>query len=229
VTTTNTLVTSAGTNDFAVGYDPASNRTIVQCYAGSISVQPAGSPISITLEARRQVTVTGHLAGPVTVLTSYLFAPSISKPAPGVVPPQPQPCTPSPAGESNNIADVLTVCSGQAVSGRVSDGDRDDVYQLRGEAGQQVTVVLAGTGGDADLYIFAPGAGDVTTDPSATRSVTVGNDEFVQFVLPASGDWYIDVYADAGTTDYTMTATLSSPGTAAQATAEATANVHSSQ
>jgi hypothetical protein len=216
VITTNTLVTSAGTNDFAVGYDPASNTSIVQNYAGSVSVQAVGSPISITLAAWHQITVTGSILGSVTKMTSYAYLPSVSNPEPPVAPPPP--CTPGPIGESNNIADAITICNGQTVSGQVSEADLDDVYQILGTAGQQVTVNLEGTGGNANLYIFAPGADDVTTDPATSSSATSDSNEFIQFVLPESGFWYIDVFEAAGTTEYTLTATLSSAAMATQTT-----------
>ena len=75
--------------------------------------------------------------------------------------PKPSSCTPDPAGESDNINDALTVCSGQTVSGQVSDDDWDDVYKILTVANQQLTLSMNGSGGDADLYLFPPGTSNV--------------------------------------------------------------------
>jgi hypothetical protein len=134
-------------------------------------------------------------------------------------------CTPGPAGESNNVADAITICSGQSVTGRVSSDDRDDVYRIFGEEGQQILLALQGTGGDADLYLYAPNISDINADAYHTRSVAEGNTEFIQITLPTPGYWIVDVYAYSGTTDYTLTATLLAPGSAAQAPVDAASGV----
>ncbi len=123
----------------------------------------------------------------------------------------PTDCIPDPPGESDNIADALTVCSGQTVSGQVDDLDFDDVFKISVEPGQQLTVSMDGSGGDADLYLYPPGATDVMTDIPYAASISLGHSESIQVTIPAGGYWYVDVYSFSGTTDYVVTISLSSP------------------
>lgn len=120
-------------------------------------------------------------------------------------------CLPDPPGDSDNIDDALIVCSGQTVPGQVGDDDWDDVYQVRAVANQQLTVSLNGTGGDADLYLYAPDATDIYSDDYADSSTNIGNDELIEGTVPEEGYWYIDVNSFEGTTDYQLTVTLSGP------------------
>lgn len=69
--------------------------------------------------------------------------------------------------------------------------------------------MLHGTGGDADLYLFAPGTTNVTSDPWAAHSMQEGNDELIQGALLIGGDWFVDVYAFSGATEYSLVVTLS--------------------
>jgi secreted trypsin-like serine protease len=127
-------------------------------------------------------------------------------------------CTPSPPGESNNVLDALTVCSGQTVYGQVNDSDLDDVYKISAAANQILTLSMSGTGiggsGDADLYLYPPGTVNVITDPFYARSIGYGNNEFIQVTLPQNGLWYIDIYdftnGDGGT-NYALSINLSGP------------------
>jgi hypothetical protein len=129
-------------------------------------------------------------------------------------------CVPSAPGESDNIADALTMCSGQTVSGQVNDYDKDDVYKILAVANQTLTISMNGTGvggpGDADLYLFPPGTSDVRYDLWSAYSRSSGNSEFIQYTVPVGGYWYIDVYdyRYSGGTNYNLTATLSGPGAA---------------
>lgn len=125
-------------------------------------------------------------------------------------------CTPDPPGESDNIDDALTVCSGQTVSGRVSspDWDDDDVYKIWAVASQQLTISMYGSGGDADLYLFPPGSTDVYTDEAVDWSDGWDNDEYIHYTTTEWGFWYIDVFSAEGTTNYNLTITLSGPGAA---------------
>jgi hypothetical protein len=118
-------------------------------------------------------------------------------------------CIPDPPGESDNINDALTVCSGQTVSGQVSDADWDDVYKIATTANQLLTISMNGSGGDADLFLYPPGTTDVDTDPWADCSINDGNDEFIQGTVLVGGFWYIDVFSYEGTTNYNVTVTLS--------------------
>lgn len=123
------------------------------------------------------------------------------------------PCTPSPSGESNNIADAITVCSGQTVSGQVSATDQDDVYKILTEANQDITISMSGTGGDADLYLYPPDTTDVTTDPASAGSTSGSSNELIEGTVLVGGYWYIDVHSYSGSTNYNLTVTLSSSGT----------------
>ena len=75
---------------------------------------------------------------------------------------------------------------------------------------------MNGSGGDADLYLYEPGTTDVNTDPYEARSISYGNDEFIQWTVSEGGFWYIDVFRYEGTTKYKVTATLSDAGASDQ-------------
>jgi Bacterial pre-peptidase C-terminal domain len=121
-------------------------------------------------------------------------------------------CTPDPAGESSNVNNARRICSGQTVTGRVRrDNDRDDVYKISTVPNQELTIVMSGSGGDADLYLYPPDTQNVDTDPAVDGSWNSGNNELIQGTTLIGGDWYVDVYAYAGTTDYRVTVTLSDP------------------
>ena len=124
----------------------------------------------------------------------------------------PPPCTPDPAGDSNNVADALTICSGQTVSGQVSrTSDMDDVYKILVQAGQQLTISMNGTGGDADLYLYPPETTDINVDAWVENSINLNNNESIQTVVAASGLWYIDVRSFSGSTAYNLTVTIANP------------------
>jgi hypothetical protein len=127
-------------------------------------------------------------------------------------------CTPDPPGESDNINDALTVCSGQTVTGQVSDEDWDDVYKILAEENQQLTISMSGTGGDADLYLYAPGTTDIYTDPYSDISNNADNNEYIHGTILIGGYWYIDIYSYEGTTNYNVTITLSGPGSSSTKT-----------
>ena len=131
----------------------------------------------------------------------FVYLPLVSSPS----------CTPDPPGESDNVNDALIVCSGQTVSGQVSDDDWDDVYKILTMANQQLTISMNGSGGDADLYLFPPNTTDVNTDPYVDFSENDGNDEYIQGTVLEGGFWYIDVFSYEGTTNYNLTITLSGP------------------
>jgi hypothetical protein len=128
-------------------------------------------------------------------------------------------CSASGPGDPDNVADALTITSGQTVSGKVSGCDWDDVYKIWTVAYQQLTISMNGTGfdgpGDADLYLYPPSTTDIYTDPYAARSAGYDNNEFIQGTVQVGGYWYIDVFdcceGDGGT-NYNLTATLSGPG-----------------
>lgn len=144
--------------------------------------------------------------------SDFVYLPAVLKPGQVVT------CTPSPAGESNNVSDALTVCSGQSVHGQVSDSDWDDVYKITAVANQTLTLSMSGTGvggpGDADLNLYLPGTTNISTASPYAYSNQYGNNENIQKVLPQSGVWYIDVldFKDGdGGTNYALFITLTGP------------------
>ena len=120
-------------------------------------------------------------------------------------------CIPDLPRDSDNVNSAVTVCSGQTVSGHVSDEDWDDVYKIQSKANQQLTISMNGNGGDADLFLFPPGTTDIDTDSWAAASGSDGNTELIQYTILEGGFWYIDVFSYSGTTNYNLTMTLSNP------------------
>jgi subtilisin family serine protease len=118
-------------------------------------------------------------------------------------------CTPDPAGDSDDIGDALVICDGQVVAGQVSDDDWDDVFQIYAVKGQTLSAALVGSGGDADLYLYAPGSAGIYLDSPVAASLTRGsNVELISLKIPQSGYWYVNVYSYFGTINYSLTTTL---------------------
>ncbi|MCB0194580.1 MAG: trypsin-like serine protease [Anaerolineae bacterium] len=147
--------------------------------------------------------ITSYL-GPPPVLTEAVYLPIILRAYSSA----PTACTPTTPGESDSFADALIVCAGQTVTGQVNaSSDADDVYKIAVAAGRQLTLTLSGTGGDADLYLYAPGTTNFSTP--AAFSAHNGNNEFIQRTLSTAGGWYIDVNAFDGVTNYNLTINIS--------------------
>ncbi|MCB0209812.1 MAG: PPC domain-containing protein [Anaerolineae bacterium] len=166
--------------------------------------QTAGNPTSCTARSYKLKTELGG-----STPSALTYVPLILKPKPS------SSCTPG-SGDSDNINDALNICSGKKASGKVSGSDIDDVYKIWISGTQQLTISMNGTGGDADLFLYPPGTTNVITDPFVDVSAHDGNNEFIQGVASNNGSgkyWYIDVYSFLGTTNYNVTATLSSPKT----------------
>ncbi len=170
--------------------------------------QAAKIPVRATAAARIKSWVTGYL-GSSSEPTEFVYLPLIIRA------PFSDGCVPDPAGESDNIGDAITICSGQTVSGQVNldSGDYDDVYRIQVTAGQQLTIIMTGSGDDADLYLYPPGTTDVWTDSYVASSENFGNSESIQRTVQTSGYWYVDVYAYEGVSSYSLTVTLG-PGSA---------------
>jgi secreted trypsin-like serine protease len=118
-------------------------------------------------------------------------------------------CTPSASGDADNISDALIVCSGQLVNGQVDQfTDPDDVFKIQANAGQHLSLTMSGSGGDADLYLFPPGSSNVNTDTPSAYSTSVSNNENIEYNLTMSGYWYIDVYSYGGTTNYSLSVSV---------------------
>ena len=124
-------------------------------------------------------------------------------------------CTPSPSGDSDNITDALTICSGQHVTGQVdSFNDPDDVYKIMINSGQKLTITLTGNGNsvsDIDLYLYTPDTTDIYTQPAWRASANLGNDELISDIVNLSGFWYVDVSAYWETINYTLEAVITNP------------------
>jgi hypothetical protein len=118
-------------------------------------------------------------------------------------------CTPDPAGESNNINDALTVCSGHPASGEVSGSDQWDVYRIHFADNTGIRIELSGSGGDAAIGLYGPSATDVLVNPPIRTSQTPGsNDERIAGIIRDPGGWYVAVRAFASeATNYTLQAT----------------------
>jgi hypothetical protein len=143
-----------------------------------------------------------QINGPSGILTNIIYLPIIMKSA----------CIASPPGDSSNVANALTVCSGQPVSGQVnSSTDFDDVYKISVGSGQQLTILMNGTGGNAQLYLYPPSTTNVISDPFAAFSTNLDNNESIQVTIFTAGTWYVDVFSESGTTNYNMTITVSNP------------------
>ena len=178
-------------------------------YLRNLLLYHTGDPLQALSVANAYTTAAYHYRDFLPAGPRVLYLPVVAK-APPTPTPTPPGCVPGPLGESNDVADAILICSGQTVTGQVSQSDKDDVYRFKAAANQAIDIVLHGTGGDADLYLFAPGTTNVTSDPWAARSVQEGNDELIQGTLLVGGDWFVDVYAFSGASEYSLVVALSS-------------------
>lgn len=125
-------------------------------------------------------------------------------------------CTPDPPGESNNINDALIICSGQVVTGQVSNdgndnGDLDDVYKIQVTDGQHLQITLSGSP-DADIFLLPPTATDVELGPWPGISQNPSTyDELIEYTVESTGFWYVDVYGYTGIANYTLIVTITNP------------------
>lgn len=97
-----------------------------------------------------------------------------------------------------NLGGYVNV-AGQGASGRSrAGGDRNDVFRVDATRGQVVTLTVGQpTQGDVDLYLYDSAGTEVA------RSIGTGKLESV--TIPATGRYYIEAYADAGASTYTLT------------------------
>ena len=79
---------------------------------------------------------------------------------------------------------------------------------IRCQLTQHLAISLSGTGGDADLYLYAPGSSDVRLDTPVAASTNYGNNEAISGTVKVTGYWYIDVFSYSSTTNYSLTATI---------------------
>jgi secreted trypsin-like serine protease len=121
-------------------------------------------------------------------------------------------CTPAAPGESSNISNALTVCSGQIVSGSVNESnDWDAVYKITVASGERLTITMNGSGGNAELWLFQPGSTNVYSDYPSAWSENTGSNELIDVIIFNGGTWYIDVWSYSGSTNYNLTLNISTP------------------
>ncbi|HEU4323380.1 MAG TPA: VWA domain-containing protein [Roseiflexaceae bacterium] len=114
------------------------------------------------------------------------------------------PCQPA-NGESNTIADALTACFNKPNNGSVStSGDRYDVYKITLPTNNTTRIVLTGTGGDADLYLYPPTATAIDGRYLA-RSYLPGTNEQISYQPGQTAMHYVVIHAYARSTNYTLT------------------------
>lgn len=110
------------------------------------------------------------------------------------------PGVPAPASPVNGTLDEMA--------------DYDDVYSVVLAVGDTLALNLTGAGGtDFDLYLFAPGATDVSTSPWVDEAISETYPDVLSYTVPigAAGTYYIDVYASMGSGSYSFTYTVT-PG-----------------
>ena len=122
--------------------------------------------------------------------------------------------TPPPGGggngaDSSDVGDAIQINPSDIVSGSVNEvDDRDDVFKIDLQAGDTLFVVLEGSGGDADLYLYPPGTATVNAQNAHVQH-SQGDDsnETIVYEINETGTWYIDVYSYRGFTTYELTVT----------------------
>ncbi|MFT7585207.1 MAG: hypothetical protein ACI9EW_001630 [Cellvibrionaceae bacterium] len=161
------------------------------------------------LNSSRQVT-SSFPAYDITLADSFVYLPLIATAgtAPGTQ------CTvtttpPVSNTDSDTPGDAIAIGAGSTTNGAVSQSDLDDVFKINLTKGSNVVITLTGTGGDADLYLLPPGSTSVT-DTATDLSTSNGNTEKIELTIPTTGQWYIDVYSAAGSTNYSLTLTVGS-------------------
>lgn len=87
-----------------------------------------------------------------------------------------------------------------------AENDLDDVYFVDLKAGDNIKVSLTGdTGTDFDMHLYGPNASTVkTTDGLILSSENEGSTEYIEYLVPNSGRYYIDVYAYVGEGNYNL-------------------------
>lgn len=84
--------------------------------------------------------------------------------------------------------------------------DRDDVFYVNLKKSEKISLSLTGASGtDFDLYLYGPSATSVeTANGIVAYSEKTGSSESIVYTAPASGKYYIDIYAYSGSGSYTL-------------------------
>ncbi len=105
------------------------------------------------------------------------------------------------ASGNTTLIDIGGVNGWQAQNGVVVGSGNRVLYQFTIDATTDLTLSLTGTGGDADLYLFADGQAT-----ALKFSNTVGNQDAFSITGLAAGTYYADVFESSnGNTNYTLT------------------------
>lgn len=84
--------------------------------------------------------------------------------------------------------------------------DYDDVFAINLVQGQVLRINLVGDAGtDFDTYLYPPGTTSVITGSTVAEAATSSYPEAFTYKAPASGTFYLDIYAFSGTGSYTLT------------------------
>jgi hypothetical protein len=187
------------------GFSPAQVSALLQQSARPF---PSGSDCNTNICGAGIVDAYQALTLTTETPENFVYLPLVLKPSTGGAA-----CVPDPAGDSENVADALRICSGQTVTGQVSrSGDLDDVFKITAAANQQITIALDGSGGEIDLYLYSPSATNIDADTPFASSKMAGNTEFIQTTVDTAGDWYVNVHSYTGSTDYTLAVMLETSG-----------------
>ncbi len=97
------------------------------------------------------------------------------------------------------------------VTGDLDRGtEPDHVYSVTLAAGERLSIVMHSSGGDADVFLFGPGATDVTVDTPVAGAATPYDPELLVYDVPAGagGTYYVNVWAAAGSPAYELSASI---------------------
>lgn len=101
---------------------------------------------------------------------------------------------------------VVTLSNGVAVSGISASTGAWKHYKIAVPASQtKLDIVMSGGSGDGDLYVKR--GSQPTSSSYDYRPYLNGNNETVSVTNPASGDWYISIYAYSSFSSVTLKAT----------------------
>ena len=84
-------------------------------------------------------------------------------------------------------------------------GDPVDIYKVDLQAGQQLSVYMAGpAAADYDLWLFGPGSTSIDLDAPLVKRESDSSDEWLRYVAAAPGAYSVMVYARQGSGDYRL-------------------------
>ena len=84
-------------------------------------------------------------------------------------------------------------------------GDLADIYQIDLQAGQQLSVYMAGpTSADFDLWLFGPGSTSIDVDAPIVKRESAYSDELLRYAATAPGTYSVMVYAYRGSGAYSL-------------------------